>query len=408
MYVTVVLRQLDNLVYQGDFGGAQGVSGDSSFGIVSVAQECYVGRDFHVPYPDGTWFKFWDLVSVYAYIMNEVKKPRKALIHCCVGASRSVVVSVGWLCFRYGLDFNTAVQEAQRRLGVGIPSGAHLDSVRYMCDVFNSPSGRWYLRWLKVQLEAGDADPAPGSDLDSAFGWRVDFLRQYGVRDVLVLGASSAELEYFSRYFNAVGVTLAIHSYIRARNKGLKIVFGDVLDDNVWTNLAHQGGVTPLREVYEDRFIKPSPTRALVAPTKGGNTQDPGETRPGGWEGGSQPNSFDAVVAFDVLEHTYNPWAVVGQVRRLLRDGGIFFVSVPTVYNAEATAPWHFVMPDKLGWERVLAWWDFEKEKDLSPPFTIDYRDYGIDIKAPDRLTAIYRKKPITKHQSYHDLMGIF
>ena len=354
MYVTVVIRQLDNLVYQGDFGGAQSVSGDSSFGIVSVAQECYVGRDFHVPYPDGTWFKFWDLVSVYAYVMNEVKKPRKVLIHCCVGASRSVVVSVGWLCFRYGLDFNTAVQEAQRRLGVGIPSGAHLDSVRYMCDVFNSPSGRWYLRWLKVQLEADDADPAPGSDLDSLFGWRVDLLRQYGVRDVLVLGASSAELEYFSRYFNAVGVTLAIHSYIRARNKGLRMVFGDVLDDSLL-----------------------------------------------------QPNSFDAVVAFDVLEHTYNPWAVVGQVRRLLRDGGIFFVSVPTVYNAEATAPWHLVMPDKLGWERVLAWWDFEKEKDLSPPFTIDYRDYGIDIKAPDRLTAIYRKKPITKHQTYHDLMSI-
>jgi len=69
MHVTVVLRQLDNLVYQGDFGGAQSVSGDSSFGIVSVAQECYVGRDFHVPYPDGTWFKFWDLVSVYAYVI---------------------------------------------------------------------------------------------------------------------------------------------------------------------------------------------------------------------------------------------------------------------------------------------------------------------------------------------------
>jgi len=70
----------------------------------------------------------------------------------------------------------------------------------------------------------------------------------------------------------------------------------------VWTNLAHQGGVTPLREVYEDRFIKPSPTRALVAPTKGGNTQDPGEARPRGREGVivALPDNFDFKLDIDV------------------------------------------------------------------------------------------------------------
>lgn len=345
------MRVIDGNLHQGNFDDARSVANNPDFSIVSVAQECYVGRDFHVPYPDGTWFKFWDLVSVYAFIMNELKKGKKTLLHCCVGASRSVVVSVGWYCFRYGMPFDDAYRAVQPKVG-SIPGGAHLDSIRYMCNFFTS--NPWYLRHLKVQLEADDADPAPGTNLDEQFGWEVDVLKQYGVKDVLILGASAAELAYFRKYFNAVGITLAIRSYARARQAGLPMYFMDIAMQDVFN-----------------------------------------------------PASFDAVVAFDVLEHVYNPWSVIGELRRLLRDNGIIFISVPTSWNEEATTPWHTDMRDKKGWELLLEWWDFEKDKDLSPQYVITEGKTTATVKPPDRLTAVYVKKPYKKHQLYHDLMGV-
>ena len=43
------------------------------------------------------------------------------------------------------------------------------------------------------------------------------------------------------------------------------------------------------------------------------------------------PESFDCIVCADVLEHTVDPWAVVGRLKRLLRPGGCLVASLPNV-----------------------------------------------------------------------------
>jgi SAM-dependent methyltransferase len=43
--------------------------------------------------------------------------------------------------------------------------------------------------------------------------------------------------------------------------------------------------------------------------------------------------SFDAVVAGELLEHLRNPLGTVAETRRVLRPGGVFVASVPNVYR---------------------------------------------------------------------------
>jgi SAM-dependent methyltransferase len=49
------------------------------------------------------------------------------------------------------------------------------------------------------------------------------------------------------------------------------------------------------------------------------------------------PNeSFDVITCFDVLEHLYNPRAILARVGEWLKPGGIFYVLVPNIECAEA------------------------------------------------------------------------
>ena len=45
-----------------------------------------------------------------------------------------------------------------------------------------------------------------------------------------------------------------------------------------------------------------------------------------------QPESFDAVVAGELLEHLYFPAEVVARVNKILKPGGLFVGSVPNAY----------------------------------------------------------------------------
>jgi SAM-dependent methyltransferase len=47
-------------------------------------------------------------------------------------------------------------------------------------------------------------------------------------------------------------------------------------------------------------------------------------------------SSFDAVVAGELLEHLRFPDALVGEVRRVLRDGGVFVGSVPNAFRLQS------------------------------------------------------------------------
>jgi len=48
---------------------------------------------------------------------------------------------------------------------------------------------------------------------------------------------------------------------------------------------------------------------------------------------GLVPDSMDAIVAADVLEHLVNPWAVLQRLRPLLTANGALYVSLPNVRN---------------------------------------------------------------------------
>jgi 2-polyprenyl-3-methyl-5-hydroxy-6-metoxy-1,4-benzoquinol methylase len=49
--------------------------------------------------------------------------------------------------------------------------------------------------------------------------------------------------------------------------------------------------------------------------------------------------SFDTVLCYDVLEHTYDPWSILGQVHRVMKPGGRLQVSVPNSRNLNFWRP---------------------------------------------------------------------
>ena len=57
--------------------------------------------------------------------------------------------------------------------------------------------------------------------------------------------------------------------------------------------------------------------------------------------------SFDNVVAMEVLEHVEDPAAVMTEIRRVLKDGGTFVMSVP-----RETPAWNFFW---FFWERTAG-----------------------------------------------------
>jgi trans-aconitate methyltransferase len=48
---------------------------------------------------------------------------------------------------------------------------------------------------------------------------------------------------------------------------------------------------------------------------------------------GIAPNSVDAIIFADVLEHMYNPWSALTMARDLLTDDGVILASIPNVRN---------------------------------------------------------------------------
>lgn len=59
------------------------------------------------------------------------------------------------------------------------------------------------------------------------------------------------------------------------------------------------------------------------------------------------PGSYDYVVSTRMLEHTPHPWKVLDEVYKVLRPGGILYVSVPWMYplHAEPNDYWRFSVP---------------------------------------------------------------
>ena len=67
----------------------------------------------------------------------------------------------------------------------------------------------------------------------------------------------------------------------------------------------------------------------------------------------SDPQTFDIVTAFDVIEHVADPREFLRAVSTFLEPGGIFFVSSPDVESLTAKVfgrRWHFYYPYHLSY----------------------------------------------------------
>jgi SAM-dependent methyltransferase len=59
-----------------------------------------------------------------------------------------------------------------------------------------------------------------------------------------------------------------------------------------------------------------------------------------------EPNSFDVVRLNNVIEHVPSPWALLQDIRRVIRPGGLLFISTPNVTSFTATL-------QGMGWRYV-------------------------------------------------------
>jgi SAM-dependent methyltransferase len=64
--------------------------------------------------------------------------------------------------------------------------------------------------------------------------------------------------------------------------------------------------------------------------------------------------SFDFVFMVEVLEHTPNPFHTLGEIRRVLKDHGVYMVSVPNPYHFKELIWNLFKVPDRQG--HIYSW----------------------------------------------------
>ena len=65
-------------------------------------------------------------------------------------------------------------------------------------------------------------------------------------------------------------------------------------------------------------------------------------------------DSYDFVFCLEILEHLPNPFATLGEVRRVLRPGGVLVLSVPNPYHFKEIIWNVFGIPDRQG--HFYAW----------------------------------------------------
>lgn len=109
---------------------------------------------------------------------------------------------------------------------------------------------------------------------------------------------------------------------------------------------------------YDERLLAETAARAPYAHLIQGNAEnfDLGNGR------------FDLVVSFQVIEHLYNPGAMLENVRAHLKPGGVFLVTTPNLSGLGARwmkEKWHGYRDDHVSmkgkdeWDRLIASYGF-------------------------------------------------
>ena len=130
---------------------------------------------------------------------------------------------------------------------------------------------------------------------------------------------------------------LAVYEWIAARvdgNRVLDMACGEGYGSKVLAGTAHSViGIDANPDAYEHARLRYLAANLSFARGMVENYGDPG--------------SFDAVVFLQTIEHVFDPVAVLGHLRSLLRPGGVVYVSTPNVLTlappgaAKSENPWH-------------------------------------------------------------------
>ena len=57
---------------------------------------------------------------------------------------------------------------------------------------------------------------------------------------------------------------------------------------------------------------------------------------------GLRDASFDTVLAFDVLEHLRDPWTALAEIGRVIKPGGLFYLTVPFCFPRHGVEYYRF------------------------------------------------------------------
>ena len=78
-------------------------------------------------------------------------------------------------------------------------------------------------------------------------------------------------------------------------------------------------------------------------------------------------NGFDLIVCTEVLEHTLQPFSAVAELRRLLRPGGLLFLSVPFNFRIHGPLPdcWRFT---EHGLRALFSTWELVEIEAVETP----------------------------------------
>lgn len=78
--------------------------------------------------------------------------------------------------------------------------------------------------------------------------------------------------------------------------------------------------------------------------------------------------SFDSVLMFECLEHTYNPLQILREIHRVLKTGGILTLSIPNVYYYRLFLRWAVKGKVSASPEHLWNWslWEISKLLELA------------------------------------------
>lgn len=105
--------------------------------------------------------------------------------------------------------------------------------------------------------------------------------------------------------------------------------------------------------------------------------------------------SFDRIICTEVLEHTEDPRAVLGEIRRLIRPGGVAVITVPNdplilkLKDVVRRTPAGWILGNRVNWGgdefHLHVWTPKEFEALLEPHFQVVERSSAPFDRAPIR-----------------------